>query len=360
MIINTFSPKLGITQYRKRNNVTETGTKKIYQYSETTLTKMVKVVKASQEKIFSLASLLHHLVAFFNLRLTRATLSRQASITHAEKLDPSALTHSSICSINSWGKRIYFFADLLFTLPVTIFYNLILTLKCVHNSTRKANKKPLTYAHTLNYSGRTPINSLGVKKTTPRSAGTLSGGLTKPLKGVMIMANCYDTARSHIEQTSEPITLINKIKKAFADIKSLSYIKSVIAKSIAERDNSTTLKAHSTPLACFLLCDLHLPIIQLLNAVYHSMVTCSGQRLAVGCFPFEAVCHPVTRYRHNVTMKAVTLANQKETVDMTTNYTLLLPKESTPNIGRVLTNEMLLNLLTIGLLALISKGGKHE
>lgn len=359
MIINTFSPKLGITQYRKRNNVTETGTKKIYQYSETTLTKMVKVVKASQEKIISLVSLLHHLVAFFNLRLTRATLSRQASITHAEKLDPSALTHSSICSINSWGKRIFFNWDLLFLLPVTIRSPFSRCLKI------DSNKYELTCLHTLYYIGiYTPYIFKGVKKQCPDVLPTLSGHLTKPLNGVMIMANCYDTARSHIEQTSEPITLINKIKKAFDDIKPLSYIKTVIAKSIAERRNSNNRQAHSTPLACFLVCDISIPIIQLLNAVYHSMVACSGQRLVVGCYPVGAVFYPVTRYRHNVEMKAVTFDNQQETVDMTTNYTLLLPEqniqEQTPIIDRVQPTEMIIDPFVLGICLVLANGGKDE
>ena len=50
-----------------------------------------------------------------------ASFSRQAASTQAEKLVFSFLACSSICSINSCGKRIAFLSDLLFLLPVAIF-----------------------------------------------------------------------------------------------------------------------------------------------------------------------------------------------------------------------------------------------
>ncbi|MFU2131154.1 hypothetical protein ACLRAC_01725 [Gallibacterium anatis] len=37
------------------------------------------------------------------------------------------------------------------------------------------------------------------------------------------------------------------------------------------------------------------------------MMACSGQPFAVGCFPFEAVCYPATRYRQSVASLAIAL-----------------------------------------------------
>ena len=60
------------------------------------------------------------------LRNSALSFLSQASSTHEEKLVPGELFFSrsilaSISSINSWGKRIFFLADLLFVLPLVTF-----------------------------------------------------------------------------------------------------------------------------------------------------------------------------------------------------------------------------------------------
>ncbi|MFP4699872.1 host cell division inhibitor Icd-like protein [Pasteurella multocida] len=100
----------------------------------------------------------------------------------------------------------------------------------------------------------------------------------------------------------------------------INYIKYSLAKSKAERGNSNTQKAdNNTPLsACFFMRKSHTPKIDLSCDRLCSMVACDGQRLIVGCFPFEAVFHPVARYRPKAwKLLAVTLKNyQKETAEM--------------------------------------------
>ena len=85
-------------------------------------------------------------------------------------------------------------------------------------------------------------------------------------------------------------------------------ISHAVAKSAAERDNSNSLSAHSTPSACFFMLNIRTSILIGLKCPF-SMVACSGQRLIVGCLPIVAVCHPVTRYRPSVTTSAVTSQN---------------------------------------------------
>ena len=130
-----------------------------------------------------------------------ASFSRQVVITQAEKLVFSFFACSSICSISSWGKRIAFVSDLLLIFPVAIICNLFTVLVFRHYTTKNENKKELTCYYTLLYSVITPNDYLGVKTTIPRSALTLSRDLTKPLNGVMIMANRYDSAHLCAEQS---------------------------------------------------------------------------------------------------------------------------------------------------------------
>lgn len=127
-----------------------------------------------------------------------ANFSRQVAITQAEKLVFSFFAIASICSISSWGKRIFFNCDLLFLLPVTIIQPLILKVLRLTNS----NKKRLTCLHTKLYIGiYTPNDYFRSYKTIPRSVPPLSRNLTQPLYEVMIMANCYDSAHLRAEQS---------------------------------------------------------------------------------------------------------------------------------------------------------------
>ena len=84
------------------------------------------------------------------------------------------------------------------------------------------------------------------------------------------------------------------------------------AKSKAERDNSNLYKANSsTPLIrAFFVRSTSTPKERYF-VVCSSMVACSGQGFALGCFPCIAVCHPVTSYRPiTVTSEAIALINQ--------------------------------------------------
>ncbi|OOF64066.1 host cell division inhibitor Icd-like protein [Rodentibacter pneumotropicus] len=99
----------------------------------------------------------------------------------------------------------------------------------------------------------------------------------------------------------------------------LNYIKSALAKSEAGRDKLKIYKANnSAPICAFFVRSARAPLPNNLSSDrLFSMVARNGQPLAVGCFPCMAVCHPVTRYRQNVTILAVTLENEyKETAEM--------------------------------------------
>ncbi len=86
------------------------------------------------------------------------------------------------------------------------------------------------------------------------------------------------------------------------------------AKSEAERGNSNKRKANnSTPLtrAFFIRCT-RTPKENALSVLL-SMVACSGQGLTLGCLPYVAVFHPVTRYRQiTVESEAIALKNQRK------------------------------------------------
>lgn len=127
-----------------------------------------------------------------------ANFSRQVAITQAEKLVFSFFAIASICSISSWGKRIFFNCDLLFLLPVTIIQSLMFKLLGLINS----NKKWLTCLHTKLYIGiYTPNEYFRLYKTIAQRVCTSMSYLTQPLTGVMIMANRYDSAHLRVEQS---------------------------------------------------------------------------------------------------------------------------------------------------------------
>ena len=82
----------------------------------------------------------------------------------------------------------------------------------------------------------------------------------------------------------------------------LNYIKSAFAKSNASREKLNFQMANnSTPNRAFFVRAIYLSNK---NSVIFDklfpMVERNGQPLAVGCFPFEAVSHPVTFYRPTV------------------------------------------------------------
>lgn len=124
-----------------------------------------------------------------------ASFSRQVAITQAEKLVLSFLACSSICSINSWGKRIAFLSDLLFLLPVAIFKPKRCSLVCKHYTRSLNNKKVLTCVHTMKYSEHTPNKFIGLKKQSPDVLATLSRDLTTNIIRSNAMANSNDTLR---------------------------------------------------------------------------------------------------------------------------------------------------------------------
>ena len=99
----------------------------------------------------------------------------------------------------------------------------------------------------------------------------------------------------------------------------LNYIKSAFAKSSASREKLNFQKANnSTPNRAFFVRAIYLSNK---NSVIFDklfpMVERNGQPFAVGCFPFEAVSHPVTFYRPTVRSLAVVPEDyQKETTQM--------------------------------------------
>lgn len=99
----------------------------------------------------------------------------------------------------------------------------------------------------------------------------------------------------------------------------LNYIKSAFTKSNAGRDKLNLAKANnSTPNRAFFVRVIYLsnPNSLIFDKLF-PMVERNGQPLAVGCFPLQAVCHPVTFYRPTVTSLAVVPESlAKETTQM--------------------------------------------
>ena len=92
-------------------------------------------------------------------------------------------------------------------------------------------------------------------------------------------------------------------------------------KTIVSRGKLNLLKAHSTPKACFFMCNIRTPKefadFVLFNLIILSMVGRNRQPLAVGCLPLVAVFHPVTSYRPTVESLAVVSENLlQETTQM--------------------------------------------
>ena len=85
-----------------------------------------------------------------------------------------------------------------------------------------------------------------------------------------------------------------------------AYTCHAFAKSKASRDKLNIQKANSTPKRAFFVRRFHTPKENRL-AVIQSMMACSGQPFAVGCFPVKAVCYPATRYRQSVASLAIAL-----------------------------------------------------
>lgn len=87
--------------------------------------------------------------------------------------------------------------------------------------------------------------------------------------------------------------------KAFTDLTLLGYSFPVVAKSTTERGNSNISQTanSSTPLnRAFFVRSIRTPKENVISIIL-SMVGRNGQRLIVGCIPFEAVFHPVMLYR---------------------------------------------------------------
>lgn len=84
------------------------------------------------------------------------------------------------------------------------------------------------------------------------------------------------------------------------------YFTNAFAKSKASRSKLNILQANSTPKRAFFVRRFHTPQENRL-AVIQSMMACSGQPFAVGCFPVKAVCYPATRYRQSVASLAIAL-----------------------------------------------------
>ena len=103
------------------------------------------------------------------------------------------------------------------------------------------------------------------------------------------------------------------LQNGLTDKTRLNYINPALAKSRASRGKLKIQKANdSTPFnRAFFVCSVYAPIPNNLSFDrLFSMVARNGQPLAVGCYPFEAVFHPVTCYRPTVESLAVDSKNQ--------------------------------------------------
>lgn len=110
----------------------------------------------------------------------------------------------------------------------------------------------------------------------------------------------------------------------------LNYIEYALAKSKAGRDKlKISMANNSAPKCAFFVRSVRTPSQNsLFSDSLSPMVARNGQPFAVGCFPLIAVCHPVTRYRQNVTIFAVTLENlSMETAAM---YQFIFARLRTP------------------------------
>ena len=127
----------------------------------------------------------------------------------------------------------------------------------------------------------------------------------------------YTIKSMHYKEKREKI---NKFTiSLLTDKTRLNYIKSAFAKSNASREKLNFQMANnSTPNRAFFVRAIYLSNK---NSVIFDklfpMVERNGQPFAVGCFPFEAVSHPVTFYRPTVRSLAVVSKNfQMETTQM--------------------------------------------
>lgn len=91
----------------------------------------------------------------------------------------------------------------------------------------------------------------------------------------------------------------------------LNYIELAFTKSNASREKLNLAKANnSTPNRAFFVRAVHLSNKNsLISDKLFPMVERNGQPLAVGCFPLQAVSHPVTFYRPTVRSLAVVPEN---------------------------------------------------
>ncbi|WP_338422568.1 ash family protein [Aggregatibacter actinomycetemcomitans] len=99
----------------------------------------------------------------------------------------------------------------------------------------------------------------------------------------------------------------------------LNCIECALAKSKDSREKLNCQKANnSTPNRAFFVRAIYLSNKNsVISGKLFPMVERNGQPFAVGCFPFEAVSHPVTFYRQTVrSLAVVSEDNQKETTQM--------------------------------------------
>ena len=125
------------------------------------------------------------------------------------------------------------------------------------------------------------------------------------------------------------------LQNGLTDKTRLNYINPALAKSRASRGKLNLYKANdSTPFnRAFFVRGIYAPIqYSLFSDSLFSMVARNGQPLAVGCYPFEAVFHPVTCYRPTVESLAVVPENnQKDTAEMI--YKFLCVNRSHPHFN---------------------------
>ena len=127
----------------------------------------------------------------------------------------------------------------------------------------------------------------------------------------------YTIKSMHYKEKCEKINKFTIL--LLTDETGLNYIKSAFSKLRAGRDKLNLHMANnSAPTCAFFVPCVYAPIPNNLSFDrLFSMVARNGQPFVVGCFPYVAVCHPVTCYRPTVTSLAVVPKNYlQDTAEM--------------------------------------------
>ena len=142
----------------------------------------------------------------------------------------------------------------------------------------------------------------------------------------------YTIKSMHYKEKCEKINKFTIL--LLTDETRLNYIECALANCGVRSSKAVLLlQANSAPIRAFFVRSVYAPIQNNLSFDrLFSMVARDGQPLAVGCFPFVAVCHPVTCYRPTVTSLAVVPKSlQMDTAEM--SYKFLCVNRTHPHFN---------------------------